>query len=469
VRSKQMKWQEVAEALERLIRSGEFYGRLPSYEELARHFKTSPVTIGHAVKELQRQRLVKIRPKSGVTVEPLDTLDRPGSDVQRSSNLMVLILPQPLADTFWGHVADGAKFWCLEHNERAQMPWKFEHEYSFPREFAFPPARGARPGCSSFPLSFEEAVLCKSITVEERQKAESHERQLLERLSASAEVNGLLIAPRSVFNANFYFDLLQKDIKIVTVDSKIPGIPCVTSDNYRAGFDGTMYLLLGTEPEKGRHVALRGRAMEIGGRSNDVVANFPTIYVLAEWQGSSTMSARVKGCQAALQEAARMGYQPAEDWLRQLSQVRAGDEYTGAAYIATRRLIDDLERTGQLGRTTGQGGTRPQPVAIFALTDRTASGAYQALLEKGYADWSNPDEGAVALLSFDDIWPNIADYGISSMIQNPFAMGMQAAQMLNDMEAPSTLFQAGSAQPDVLLPVGLAPRRSTELLKRVWH
>jgi DNA-binding LacI/PurR family transcriptional regulator/DNA-binding transcriptional regulator YhcF (GntR family) len=469
VRIKQLKRQEIAEALEGLIRSGELYGKLPSYEDLARHYKTSPVTIGLVIKELERQRLVKIKPKSGVTVEPLDTVDEPKGEAQRSSSLMVFISPQPLADPYWGRVADGAKFWCLEHNDRAQMPWRFEHEYGFPRAFAFPPSRSSRLNHSSCPLSFDEAVLSKSMTLEERQKAEAHERQLLEHLSAAAEVNGLLIAPRSVFNANFYFDLLKKDVRIATVDSKIPGISCVTSDNYRAGFEGAMYLLLGTEPEKGRPAVPRARDMEMVGRSRDVVANFPALYVLAESQGTSAMAGRVKGCRAAVQEAARLGYSPAEDWLCELSPVIIGDQYAGQAYVETRKLINDLERAGRLGRKPGRNSSEQQPIAIFALTDRTASGAYQALLEKGYADWSDPEKEAVALLSFDDIWPNIADYGISSMIQNPFAMGMQAAQMLNDMEAPSMCFQAGSTQPDVLLPVGLAPRCSTEILKRLWH
>lgn len=446
---KTTKWQQIFDALEARIQSGDLRGKLPGYSKLGEEYGASVITISRVVRELERRGYVTIRPKSGATVDPLPSSAPTPSSPPRNHAVPVkriaFLLPVALADPYWASVADGALSACWNRNRMGRTRWRLEVNY------------GSTPLPHNDLYSSGDSR-AENMTAAESEAALRQEQQVI--LELSEEVDALMLSPRFVFDPDFYRSLFRRGTRVLTLDNKVGGVPCVASHSRRAAYKGITFLLLGLDSNQGRLLRRTGAA-NAGLISHHLATHSPRIYVFAESPHTATMHDRLNGCQEAMRDAVANGYSLPVNWLQLLAPVKNLSDYGKEAYTATLQLLTILELTHQLPPpSTTQKVLPHSPIAFFALTDRCALGIYQALQEKGYAHWTTPGP-SVALLSYDNLWQNLEAYSISSLAQDPFHIGERGARLLFDMPHPTTFFSPGSSPPDEFLEVGLVQRNST--------
>jgi GntR family transcriptional regulator, arabinose operon transcriptional repressor len=234
-------------------------------------------------------------------------------------------------------------------------------------------------------------------------KNQAEELDILERLEQDKIVGVLLWANADSTrsretNISRY---KQVQVPIILMDRKIPGFDCdcVTSDNY----GGALALM--------RHLIEFGHN-RIVFLTHDVVEIFPVME-------------RYRAYCEALEEA---GLQATEQWV-----IGQHGEEISASY-ALRSSVDkkslELQQIKDYMTTTN-----PLPTAIFALNDWLAVLAIQAMKQ---LEINIPD--AISIAGFDDI--DLAIHlavPLTTVAQNPFAIGKRAAQLLLDrLTTPAT-------------------------------
>lgn len=222
----------------------------------------------------------------------------------------------------------------------------------------------------------------------------------------SREVSGLVIAPvTGKGNYAAYSVLLQKEVPFVFVDRYVMRLsaPLVATDNEAGGFLAAKHLL----KEAGRD-----KVFVLCGRS------------------ATSIEERLRGYRAALDQAG-IAFDP--------ERVRCSSlEHDAAGYVLTQEIVEKFPGV--------------VPFGIFAMNEYMALGAYAALRE---ASLKIPQD--VAVVSFDDALAPFLDPPLTTVRQNPHAMGKSAVEVLLDV------IRYGSAHsaPSVRLKPELVIRNST--------
>lgn len=242
-------------------------------------------------------------------------------------------------------------------------------------------------------------ILCDS---EENTEIEKRSLRLLE----SWMVDGLIISPVGRMG-NHLAELHTGGLPVVVVDRHFPDVdlPCVTSDNYTGGYDGTRHLL------------------EHGHRSIGFVQGIPD---------SGSNIARVRGYKAALEE---YGVSFKKNLL-------VGDDFgEKSGYNSTKLLLKRKVR----------------PTAVFLASNLIALGALRAFTEQGI---DIPND--ISVVAFDDEphSPHLAT-PMTTIAQQTAEMGRIAVKLLSKQ-------LEGDEQPvpqGIMLPAKLIPRESVRDLR----
>ncbi len=220
------------------------------------------------------------------------------------------------------------------------------------------------------------------------------ENRLLDQLVTEDQVSGILIWP--VLNddpARRLFQLAhQHTVPLVLVDRTFPGLPCdyVTSDNYTGAYTAVKYLI------------------ELGHRR--------IVFLSRPVLGLLTVSERLRGYQDAMRDA---GLQPLEPWLvgatgQEMEIIFMLRSYSDAHSREMEQIAQNLQAPDR-------------PTAIFAMNDMMA---VQAIRAARLAGLRVPED--LSLVGFDNegIVNTLLDVPLTTVAQDGFAMGRQAAQLL---------------------------------------
>ena len=227
-------------------------------------------------------------------------------------------------------------------------------------------------------------------------KNQDEELQILERVEED-NIAGVLLWANALSTRSQQHTIAryqQVSVPVVLMDRKIPSFECdyVTSDNY------------------GGARALMRHLIELGHRhivflSHDIVEIFPVME-------------RYRGYCEALQEA---GLPTADLWLIGQSGVEISASY------ALRSSVDKKSIEIQQIKDYIH-NAKPRPTAIFALNDWLAVLALRAMKQ---LEMKIPD--AMSIAGFDDIDLAVhLEVPLTTVAQNPFAIGKRAAQVLLD-------------------------------------
>jgi len=225
-------------------------------------------------------------------------------------------------------------------------------------------------------------------------KNQEEELAILERVEQD-NIAGVLLWPNAHStrsNESTITRYKQVQVPIILMDRKIPGFDCdcVTSDNY----GGTMTLM--------RHLIELGH-QRIVFLTHDIMEVFPVME-------------RYRAYCDALEEA---GLQAVEPWI--IGQ--AGTEIT-ASYALESSVDKKSLEIQQIKNYILN--TQPCPTVIFALNDWLAVLALRALKQ---LELKVPD--AISVAGFDDIdLAGHLEVPLTTVAQNPFAIGKKAAQLL---------------------------------------
>ncbi len=193
----------------------------------------------------------------------------------------------------------------------------------------------------------------------------------------SNNVDGIIVSPLGQTGSHF-LELYKHGKPIVIVDRYFPDmdIPYVTSDNYRAAFEATEYLIFN------------------GHRIIACIQGLP---------GCGLTTDRVRGYKEALQ---KHGLSVNTDFI-------VGDQYDQQrGYIETKLLLK----------------RNPRPTAIFSLGSSMAFGAMSAILEEHLRV---PDD--ISLISFDELqYFAYLSTPLTAIAQQNAVMGEIAVKMLLD-------------------------------------
>jgi len=200
---------------------------------------------------------------------------------------------------------------------------------------------------------------------------EEHNLSLLQ----SKRVDGLIISPTSSGQENLR-PLLQEDFPVVCIDRKLPDLEVdqVYSNNEEGAYLATEHLIEG------------------GHRNIGIILEFTDI---------SSFSDRLKGYKKALME----------------HEINVNPEYIKKS---------GLEVEGAFASTESLLNEHPEVTAIFSTNDLMTEGVLRAFKKRGV---KCPEE--VALVGFDDPeWAASFNPSITSVSQQPYEMGYQAAALL---------------------------------------
>jgi len=225
------------------------------------------------------------------------------------------------------------------------------------------------------------------------------ERRNLE-LMLERRVDGLIVAPTAEGNDTL-IPLVEQGTPLVTVDRRMDlDVDQIYSDNEEAAYRAVKHLI------------------DLGHRR---------IGIIVELLGIRTFDERLAGCQRALREA---GIEPSDRYVRQ-----AGIEVEGAT-TATRSLLENSEPVS----------------ALFATNNLMTLGVLHYLKE---SRTKCPD--TISLVGFDDPeWASAVNPAITSIAQQPYEMGYQAACMLI-----SRIDKEDGPKQHICLPCELRTREST--------
>lgn len=196
-------------------------------------------------------------------------------------------------------------------------------------------------------------------------------------LLQSKRVDGFIISPTSEGKDNLQF-LLEEEVPVVCIDRKLSGVEIdqVYSDNKSGAYKATQHLI-----DQGHE----------------------NIGIVLEFEAISSFAERLEGYKEALRDN---GIPIREEYIK-----KAGLEVEGA-FASTEKLLED----------------HPEVTAIFSTNDLMTEGVLRYLKEKGV---KCPEE--IALVGFDDPeWAASFNPGLTSVAQQPYKMGYQAAQLLFD-------------------------------------
>ena len=251
-------------------------------------------------------------------------------------------------------------------------------------------------------------------------KSQDEELEILERLEQDKIVGALLWANAESTrsreaNLNRY---KQVQVPIILMDRKIPGFDCdyVTSDNY------------------GGALALMRHLIELGHKrivfmTHDVIEVFPVME-------------RYRAYCEALEEAGLPATQP---WIIGQHDVEISSSYALQSSV-DKKSVELQQIKDYMTRM------QPCPTAIFALNDWLAVLAIQAMKQ---LEMRIPD--AISIAGFDDIDLAVhLEVPLTTVAQDPFAIGKRAAQLVLDRlatPAASTKFE--------VIPTELRIRSST--------
>lgn len=208
---------------------------------------------------------------------------------------------------------------------------------------------------------------------DESANQESHNLSLLE----SKRVDGFIISPTGGGKENIQ-PLLEKGLPVVCIDRELPGVSVdqVFSNNREGGYKATQHLI------------------ERGHENIGIILELPEIASFAN---------RLKGYKDALRDK---GIEVKEEYIK-----KSGMEVKGA-YASTQSLLAD----------------HPKVTAIFSTNDLMTEGVLSYFKDH---DVSCPEE--IALVGFDDPdWAASFNPSITSIAQQPYEMGYQAARLLFD-------------------------------------
>ena len=255
-------------------------------------------------------------------------------------------------------------------------------------------------------------------------KNQTEEFQILERVEQD-NIAGVLMwanghSTRS--DASKVARYQQVNVPIVLMDRKIAGFDCdcVTSDNY------------------GGALALMHHLMDLGHQhivflTHNVLEIFPVME-------------RYRAYRAALEEC---GLPIAEPWIIGLRDVEISASYALESSVDKKSLELQQIKDYMLNAPV-------RPTAIFALNDWLAVLALRAIKQLGL---QVPD--AISIAGFDDIELAVhLEVPLTTVAQNPFAIGKKAAQLLLDRLATNST----GAQLE-FIPTELRVRSSTSTIK----
>jgi DNA-binding LacI/PurR family transcriptional regulator len=229
--------------------------------------------------------------------------------------------------------------------------------------------------------------------------------------SLAFEVAGLLIVPLGARSYASYTALLERNVPFVFIDRFVEklSVPVIATDNEQGGYLATRHLL---------------------------DCGLQDIFVLMENNGEATsLRDRLAGCKRAFKEAGQI-FQP--EYVRISPEAGETAGYTLALKILEEKRV--LEKTERL--------------AIFALNDVMARGAYVAIREAGLRI---PHD--VAVVGFDDLDAAFFTPPLSTVRQPIVEIGAAAARTLVEMLLPGKTKKARS----VLLQPQIIVRNSSDL------
>lgn len=195
----------------------------------------------------------------------------------------------------------------------------------------------------------------------------------------ASQTVGLCAMPSSVGNQSAFAPLLEKGVPFVLLDREVAGlaVPLVTCDNELGSFEAT------------RHLLSLGRVPFVVGETPEM---------------ASTLRDRIDGYKRALKAAGV----PLDPSRLRLGAMHQTPESVG--YEQTRGLLES--------------GV-PLPLAIFALNEWVARGAYVAIKERGL---QIPRD--VAVVGFDDVEAHSFDPPLSSVHQDLPRIGARLIERL---------------------------------------
>lgn len=194
-------------------------------------------------------------------------------------------------------------------------------------------------------------------------------------LLQSKRVDGFIISPTSKGEDNLK-PLLEEDIPVVCIDRRLPDteVDQVYSDNENGAYKATKHLI-----EQGHE----------------------NIGIILEFSDISSFSDRLEGYKDALED---YDIPVKQEYIK-----KSGLEVEGA-YASTESLLQD----------------HPEVTAIFSTNDIMTEGVLR-YFKKNQLEF--PEE--VSLVGFDDPeWASSFNPGITSVAQQPYEMGYQAAKLL---------------------------------------